>query len=125
MWSQPFILQTLRNEEVAVLLMDTQGSLDSSTTIKDCACLFAFSLMVSSMQIYNISQQIQEDDLQHLKSFANYGRMSLDSTFQSPFQTLIFLVRDWSYAYEYPFGFDGGKQLLLKKLSVVFQFKDF
>jgi atlastin len=118
MWSEPFVIQTLRNEEVAVLLMDTQGSFDSSTAIKDCASLFAFSLMVSSMQIYNLSQNIQEDDLHNLQLFADYGRLALDSTMQSPFQALIFLIRDWPYGYEYPFGFEGGQQYLLKKLNV-------
>lgn len=86
MWSEPFVLRTVSNEEVAVLLMDTQGSFDSSSTIKDCASLFALSLMTSSMQIYNISQNIQEDDLQNLHLFSDYGRLALESTSKIPFQ---------------------------------------
>lgn len=53
--------------QVAVLLMDTQGAFDSQSTIKDCATLFALSTMTSSVQVYNLSQNIQEDDLQHLQ----------------------------------------------------------
>ncbi|CAF0968693.1 unnamed protein product [Brachionus calyciflorus] len=118
MWSEPFLLRTVRNEEVAVLLMDTQGSFDSSTTMKDCASLFALSLMISSMQIYNISQNIQEDDLQNLQLFSDYGRLALESTSMTAFQTLIFLVRDWSYSYEYEYGFKGGFEFLMKRLNI-------
>jgi atlastin len=89
MWSEPFLLKTLKNEEVVVLLMDTQGSFDSSSTIRDCATLFALSLMLSSMQIYNLSQNIQEDDLHNLQLFSDYGRLALDSTSHSPFQVRI------------------------------------
>lgn len=80
--------------QVAVLLVDTQGAFDSQSTIKDCATLFALSTMTSSVQVrhlsaklterstcvsmltaslsplfqvYNLSQNVQEDDLQHLQ----------------------------------------------------------
>lgn len=89
-WSEPFLIRTLNNEEVAVLLMDTQGSFDSSSTVKDDVTLFALSLMVSSMQIYNLSQNIQEDDLHNLQLFADYGRLALDTMRQTPFQLSLF-----------------------------------
>lgn len=92
--------------QVAVLLMDTQGTFDSQSTLRDSATVFALSTMISSMQVvhklhytkhppkkpvtlnfpvyhilnstqqdcrflslqvYNISQNVQEDDLQHLQ----------------------------------------------------------
>ena len=53
--------------QVVVLLMDTQGAFDSQSTVKDCATVFALSTMISSVQVYNLSQNIQEDDLQHLQ----------------------------------------------------------
>lgn len=90
MWSEPYLVRTVQNEQVAVLIMDTQGSFDSSTTVKDCATLFALSLMVSSIQFYNLSQNIQEDDLQNLNLFSDYGRLALDLTSQTPFQVLNF-----------------------------------
>ncbi len=86
LWSEPYLLRTLQNEEVVVLLMDTQGAFDTTSTVKDCATLFALSLMVSSVQIYNLSQNIQEDDLQHLHLFADYGRLALNETNHAPFQ---------------------------------------
>ena len=47
--------------------MDTQGAFDSQSTVKDCATVFALSTMLSSVQVFNITSNIQEDDLQHLQ----------------------------------------------------------
>lgn len=79
----------MSSRQVAVLLVDTQGAFDSQSTIKDCATVFALSTMTSSVQVtaaappsadehvstpallffqvYNLSQNVQEDDLQHLQ----------------------------------------------------------
>ena len=57
--------------QVVILLMDTQGAFDSQSTVKDCATVFALSTMLSSTQVYNITSNIQEDDLQHLQ-VSNY-----------------------------------------------------
>nr|KAF6445961.1 atlastin GTPase 2 [Rousettus aegyptiacus] len=98
-WNEVFVIDRPNGTKVAVLLMDTQGAFDSQSTIKDCATVFALSTMTSSVQVYNLSQNIQEDDLQHL-------------------QTLMFLIRDWSYPYEHSYGLEGGKQFLEKRLQV-------
>ncbi|KHJ82864.1 hypothetical protein OESDEN_17441 [Oesophagostomum dentatum] len=50
-WSEPFIMKDKNGEEIAVILMDTQGTFDSQSTVKDCATIFALSTMVSSMQV--------------------------------------------------------------------------
>jgi atlastin len=34
-------------------------------------------------------------------------------------QELYFLVRDWSYPYDHPYGLEGGKKLLEKRLEVI------
>jgi len=52
-----------------VLLMDTQGAFDSMSTVKDCATVFALSTLLSSVQVYNLMSNLQEDDLQHLQVF--------------------------------------------------------
>ncbi|XP_072840496.1 atlastin-3 isoform X1 [Pogona vitticeps] len=117
-WSEVFIVEKPNGKKVAVVLMDTQGAFDSQSTVKDCATIFALSTMTSSVQIYNLSQNIQEDDLQQLQLFTEYGRLAMDEIFLKPFQTLMFLVRDWSFPYEYPYGLDGGMRFLEKRLEV-------
>ncbi|VIO86499.1 Uncharacterized protein BM_BM6820 [Brugia malayi] len=105
-------------EDTAVILMDTQGAFDSQSTVKDCATIFALSTMISSLQIYNLSQNVQEDDLQHLQLFTEYGRLALENASAKPFQSLLFLVRDWSFPYEAEYGFQGGERLLERRLQV-------
>ncbi|KAM5252032.1 atlastin-2 isoform 2-T2 [Hipposideros larvatus] len=117
-WNEVFVIDRPNGTKVAVLLMDTQGAFDSQSTIKDCATVFALSTMTSSVQVYNLSQNIQEDDLQHLQLFTEYGRLAMEEIYQKPFQTLMFLIRDWSYPYEHAYGLEGGKQFLEKRLQV-------
>ena len=45
------IYEVVLFQQIAVLLMDTQGSFDSSSTVKDCATIFALSTMTSSIQV--------------------------------------------------------------------------
>ncbi|XP_033874585.2 atlastin-2 isoform X2 [Acipenser ruthenus] len=117
-WSEVFVIEKPDGSKVAVLLIDTQGAFDSQSTIKDCATVFALSTMTSSVQVYNLSQNIQEDDLQHLQLFTEYGRLAMEEIYKKPFQTLMFLIRDWSYPYEHPYGLDGGNSFLEKRLQV-------
>ncbi|XP_075222498.1 atlastin GTPase isoform X1 [Lycorma delicatula] len=118
MWSEVFLTTLKNGEKVAVILLDTQGTFDSESTVRDCATVFALSTMISSIQIYNLSQNIQEDDLQHLQLFTEYGRLALADTGKKPFQKLQFLVRDWSFPYEAEYGEEGGRKLLERRLQV-------
>uniref|UniRef100_A0A665XDP5 Atlastin-3-like n=1 Tax=Echeneis naucrates TaxID=173247 RepID=A0A665XDP5_ECHNA len=125
LWSEVFLVPKSDGTEVAVVLMDTQGAFDNESTVKDCATIFALSTMTSSIQIYNLSQNIQEDDLQQLQLFIifflmtkYYGRLAMDEIFLKPFQSLMFLIRDWSFPYEYSYGFKGGNEFLDKRLQV-------
>lgn len=118
MWSKIFLVETVTGREVAVALVDTQGSFDKNSTVRDCATIFALSLMTSSVLVYNLFNNIQEDDLQHLHYFTEYGRLALEDSGQVPFQKLQFLVRDWQYPYEEPYGAAGGDAVLQKQLRV-------
>uniref|UniRef100_A0A8C5EMW7 Atlastin-3-like n=1 Tax=Gouania willdenowi TaxID=441366 RepID=A0A8C5EMW7_GOUWI len=117
LWSEVFLVTRDDGSELAVVLMDTQGAFDDQSTVKDCATIFALSTMTSSVQIYNLSQNIQEDDLQQLQLFTEYGRLAMDEIFLKPFQSLMFLIRDWSFPYEYVYGFKGGEEFLDKRLQ--------
>jgi len=118
MWSKIFLVKTPSGREVAVGLVDTQGSFDKNSTVRDCATIFALSLMTSSVLVYNLFNNIQEDDLQHLHYFTEYGRLALEDSGQVPFQKLQYLVRDWQYPYEEPYGKEGGDNVLTKQLKV-------
>jgi hypothetical protein len=39
-------------------------------------------------QVYNLTSNIQEDDLQHLQLFTEYGRLALEDSGETPFQKL-------------------------------------
>lgn len=118
MWSDIFLHDYDNGEKVAIILLDTQGAFDSQSTVRDCATVFALSTMLSSVQIYNVSQNIQEDDLQHLQLFTEYGRLALADSGKKPFQRLQFLVRDWSFPYEAEYGPVGGQQILARRLEL-------
>jgi atlastin len=46
------------------------------TTMTLTAQIFGLSTMVASFQIYNVQNRIQEDNLQHLALFSEYGRLA-------------------------------------------------
>jgi len=117
LWTDPFIIPGVQGEEMAVFLMDTQGTFDHKTTVKENMTVFALSTMTSSLLIYNLMHVIREDHLQHLQLFTEYGRLALKSTGTVPFQKLEFLVRDWHYPHDAPFGSEGGKIVLERLLK--------
>lgn len=111
-------MESSKAEEVAVLLMDTQGTFDCVSTMKESMRIFSLSIMTSSVQIYNVLNNIEDHHLQHLQFFAEYGRLAKEKTEARPFQKLLFLVRDWRWPKEKAYGFDGGKLLLNSHLEV-------
>lgn len=118
LWDKVFLVNRPDGSQVAVLLMDTQGSFDSYTTVKGVATIFALSTLTCSVQVYNLSQNIQEDDLQHLQFFAEYGRLAQPhESSEKPFQKLVFLVRDWAHPTDAEYGSDGGTILLNMRLN--------
>ncbi|KAL3218814.1 hypothetical protein MRX96_031351 [Rhipicephalus microplus] len=109
LWNEVFLMTNSDGEKVAVLLMDTQGTFDCESTMKESTVIFSLSLMASSVQIYNIMSNIKENDLQHLQFFAEYGRLAQEDNKTQAFQKLLFLVRDWNWAHEFECGFQGGQ----------------
>lgn len=117
-WDEVFVVTTTEGKSMAVVFLDTQGMFDGRSTLKTWTTISAFSIIASSVQIFNLSQNIGEDELQYLQVFTEYGRMALKTAGEKPFQNLLFVVRDWPYAYEKPYGFEGGSSLLEQRLSV-------
>lgn len=109
MWSEIFTHQYENGDKVAIILIDTQGIFDSKSSVRDCTTVFALSTLLSSIQCYNLMQNIREDDLQHLQLFTEYGRLALEQSNHKPFQKLVFIIRDWPYAFEANYGWDNQK----------------
>lgn len=74
MWEAPFLRTSDTGEDIAVFLIDTQGMFDSETSQMLTASIFGLSTLLSSYQIYNVDKRVQEDNLQHLALFTEYGR---------------------------------------------------
>ncbi|XP_070492922.1 atlastin-like [Chironomus tepperi] len=126
MWNDVF-LHTLNNEEIAIIIMDTQGLFDNETTDQDNSKIFSLGTLLSSIQVLNLSRQIQEDQLSYLRfatEFANYTGIERENTKGKPFQQLTFLVRDWSSPFEYEYGVVGGNKYLKKVLGTPGRDKD-
>lgn len=108
MWSEVFTHDYPNGDKIAIILMDTQGIFDRNTRFRDSTTIFALSLMLSSVQCFNVMHNIREDDLQHLEMFTDYGRFASTQTDgEKPFQYLLFTVRDWSYPDEIKYGWHG------------------
>lgn len=116
-WSEIFYYK-IGNRKIAIILMDTQGTFDAETTLKDNITIFAFSSMIASIQLFNISERIQEDYLNDLQLFTEYGKYVLQNTNFKPFQSLMFLIRDWSNNDEYQYGEIDGLKYLSETLKI-------
>ncbi|CAJ0570230.1 unnamed protein product, partial [Mesorhabditis spiculigera] len=73
----PFIVKNSKGEEVVVLLMDTQGTFDTHSTMRDCTFIFALSALISSVLIFNLREPIGENDLGNLQYFTAFGLMAM------------------------------------------------
>lgn len=108
MWSEVFTHEYEDGRKVAVVLLDTQGIFDNESDLKECISIFAISMLLSSVQCYNVMRQVQEDDLTNLELFTEYARFAMENTDEStdekPFQRLLFIVRDWPSPYDHEFG---------------------
>lgn len=104
MWSDIFIHDYKNGEKVAIVLLDTQGIFDNRSSQKECTSIFAISMLLASIQCFNVSHQVQEDDLQHLEMFTEYGRLALEQSNETPFQKLLFIIRDWQNDNEISYG---------------------
>jgi hypothetical protein len=53
--------------QVAVLLLDTQGTFDNVTTMQESTAIVAISALISSVTIFNMSERIESKDLDNLR----------------------------------------------------------
>jgi atlastin len=121
MWSKPFVFKQSNGQEIAILLMDTQGVFDKFSTKKEWGMIVGLSLLTSSCLIYNLLNNLQEDNLEIFTNFAEFGMLSLqgNENATSVFQKLLFLIRDWGFPNDNPYGSVGGSTFIHEQLKVV------
>ena len=74
--------------------MDTQGTFDNQSSMEESTKLFAFTTLVSSVLVYNLMTNIQEDDLMNLQFFTSFANfMQKEGFVGHPYQVgpLFFL----------------------------------
>ena len=115
--SPPIPVTLQSGVEAVLLLVDTQGIFDGNSTITDSTRIFALSTLLSSLQVFNVMNNLKGDHLDNLQFFAECGRMSKDNAQEKPFQDLLFLIRDWNFTEDHAFGSQGGNALVEKRLN--------
>ncbi|CAM4580895.1 unnamed protein product, partial [Caretta caretta] len=108
-WSQPIWVPT-QGGKVAVLLVDTEGSMGIERKKENSIKLSAFSMLLSSYQILNISNEVDDADLEYLEMFVHVAEEVGKAYGLEPIQHLDLLVRDWSSSPV--LGAEGGEQHL-------------
>ncbi|XP_043373078.1 RING finger protein 112-like isoform X3 [Dermochelys coriacea] len=104
-----YLLRRLRSP-VAVLLVDTEGSMDIERNKETSIKLSALSMLLSSYQILNISNEVNDADLEYLEIFVHVAEEVGKAFGLEPIQHLDLLVRDWSNSPV--LGAEGGEQHL-------------
>uniref|UniRef100_A0A663LNH5 Atlastin GTPase 1 n=1 Tax=Athene cunicularia TaxID=194338 RepID=A0A663LNH5_ATHCN len=98
-WSEVFLVDKPDGKKVAVLLMDTQGTFDSQSTLRDSATVFALSTMISSIQPGCAAGQANSPVVLcfFFQLFTEYGRLAMEETFLKPFQPCFSLRSGYLY----------------------------
>ena len=93
-WDKPCL-----TSNKAFIFLDTQGLFDNDSNKSIATKIFTLSALISSSIIFNISKQIQEDQLEHLALFSEYA-MVVNKYYKNnytPLQDLHILIRDWQF----------------------------
>ncbi|XP_048374226.1 RING finger protein 112 [Sphaerodactylus townsendi] len=109
LWRQPFWI-TSEQGKVALFLIDSEGSLDLVRSTDVSTKLSAFSMLLSSYQIFNVFTMMKDTDLEYLDMFVYVAEMVGQACGLKPFQQLDILVRDWYFPPN--FGFQAGQAYL-------------
>ncbi|XP_065447204.1 uncharacterized protein LOC135982830 isoform X2 [Chrysemys picta bellii] len=108
-WNQTFWVPA-KGKKVAVLLVDTEGSMDIERNKETSIKLSAMSMLLSSYQILNIGRRVKDPDLEYLEMSLHVAEVVGEAYGLKPVQHLDLLVRDWSSSQD--LGAEGGEQHL-------------
>ena len=125
MWSDIFLYEIEKpgkpTEKLAIVFFDTQGLFDSRTSSEDSSRIFGLITLMSSLQIFNLNDVIQENQLEYLQMATEYGQYHASNNSNNknkPFQNILFLIRDWVHISDHPYGFSGGQDYIKELLEV-------
>ncbi|KAG5673111.1 hypothetical protein PVAND_003185 [Polypedilum vanderplanki] len=118
LWGDVFLYDPPKGEKLAIYIMDTQGLFDHHATASDNSNIFSLSTLISSVQIMNIFNILQENQLQYLQFATEFARYASSDSETSPFQNLLILIRDWNSVDEYKYGLRGGNAYLNTFLEI-------
>lgn len=129
LWSDVFLYEK-NDEKFAIILMDTQGLFELKRKPSVDAKIFGIASFLSSIQILNLNDVIQENELEYLKMVTDYTKIAIKhqnkdslNTLSKPFQKLLFLVRDWTDE-DVGFGYEGGVTYLNTVLNISSEISD-
>jgi atlastin len=124
-WNDVFLDDAGNGEKLAIIVMDTQGLFEIGTTTQSDARIFGLSTMLSSIQVLNLMNTVQEDHIQHLDMVTDFTKLVNKrqkklkvKASSKPFQNLLFLIRDWTDE-DVDFGYEGGRDEIARIFTVV------
>lgn len=103
-WSEIFTHRDWNGDDLAIVLMDTQGILDHKSSTNDCKSIFTLGMLLSSVYCFNVKNNVEEDKLQFLEFCMNYAQLAMKNSDGKVFQRLLFIVRDWQNTSDHGFG---------------------
>ncbi|KAI6230570.1 Atln-1 [Aphelenchoides fujianensis] len=98
-FDRPFVLKGADEQELVVFFVDSQRTDGDETTETGSALLFAFTLLISNLFIYNVNHEVRAKP--HLKNLVSFAGISTEAlvgnskkTNEKPFDKLMFLSRN-------------------------------
>ncbi|XP_070497769.1 atlastin-like [Chironomus tepperi] len=119
-WSDVFLHTIdISGEKIAIFVMDTQGLFDNESTFVDNSRIFSLGTLLSSIQVFNLINRIQEDQLQYLQYTMELSKFSAsEKDRKAPFQNFVFCIRDWQNEDDFEHGLIGGREYLRDILRI-------
>ncbi|CAG2101386.1 unnamed protein product [Medioppia subpectinata] len=124
-FSQPFIVRKTGGEEVAIILVDTQGLDGNDCTEQDMSTIVGLSLLSASTLVFNVTNGLKDDVLKRMHLYIDHCLQAVEISTGNvahrggevdnlnPFQNLLFVIRDWARPVPpHTYGLDGGQHYL-------------
>ncbi|XP_070497393.1 atlastin-like isoform X2 [Chironomus tepperi] len=112
-WNDVFLHKDeATGNEIAIIVVDTHGLFDNVTSSMDNSRIFTLDILISSIQVFNLSGVIQDDHLQFLQSAIECAKFASKMDIKKDakcLQNLVFLIRDWTNTEEFYYGIDDGQ----------------